>query len=45
MDEEYEEEESYTWTILKPADFNKEVHLGWMYAKSELAKLKAAKNK
>ena len=43
-DEEFDEEESYTWTILKPADFNKEVNLGWRYEKSELAKMKAAAN-
>ena len=42
---EFEEEESYTWTILKPADFNKETNLGWRYAKAELDKIKAAKKK
>lgn len=43
-DDDFDEEESYTWTILKPADFNQEVNLGWRYEKSELAKMKAAAN-
>ena len=41
-DDEFDEEETYTWTILKPDDFNKEVNHGWRYDKTELAKMKAA---
>ena len=29
----------YVWSVLKPADFDKERHLSWRYAKSELEKL------
>ena len=39
-DDEFDEEEHYTWTILKPDDFNHEVNLGWRYDKTELAKMK-----
>ena len=44
-DDEFDEEEHYTWTILKPDDFNHEVNLGWRYDKTELAKMKATGNK
>ena len=37
-----EEEESYTWTILKPSNFNKNVNLGWRYEKTELTKMRTA---
>jgi hypothetical protein len=29
------------WSVLKPAHFRKEVHLGWRYAEAELMKLRA----
>mmetsp|Transcript_41660 Transcript_41660/g.95456 ORF Transcript_41660/g.95456 Transcript_41660/m.95456 type:complete len:177 (+) Transcript_41660:1498-2028(+) len=37
-DDDFEEQESYTWTILKPADWAREVHFGWRYAASEIGK-------
>ena len=39
-DAAYAEGETYVWSVLKPADFDKERHLGWRYAGSELAKLR-----
>lgn len=42
-DVEYEEEESLVWSVLKPAGFNKDVHLGWRYAACELKRMEAAK--
>ena len=41
-DSAFEESEAFVWSVLKPADFNQNVHLGWRYAPSELAKLRAA---
>lgn len=38
-DAAYAEGETYVWSVLKPADFDKERHLSWRYAKSELEKL------
>ena len=38
-DTEFEEAERYTWTVLKPDDFNQEVHLGWRYSADELRRL------
>lgn len=35
-DEDYDEKESYVWSILKPAAFNKDVHLGWRFAGTAL---------
>ena len=40
-DAAFEEGETYVWSVLKRADFNKERHLGWRYAASELPKLRA----
>ena len=40
-DAEFGEKESFVWSVLKPADFAKECHLGWRYSKAELARLKA----
>lgn len=37
-DPEYEEQETLVWSILNPADWCKEVHLGWRWAPSELSK-------
>ena len=42
-DKQYGEKESYVWSVLKPADFNREVHLGWRYDTSELKNLAAQK--
>ena len=44
-DKQYGEKESYVWSVLKPADFNREVHLGWRYDASELKKLAAQKKR
>ena len=35
-DVDYDEPESFTWTVLKPCDWNKDVHLGWRFDASEL---------
>ena len=37
-DAEFEEEESYTWSILHPENWNTEAVLGWRFASSELQK-------
>ena len=44
-DADYAEGETYVWSVLKPADFNREVHLGWRYAASELQKRQQAAGK
>lgn len=36
QDVEFDEEESFVWSILNPNNFNKDVHLGWRFAASEL---------
>ncbi|KAL1520316.1 hypothetical protein AB1Y20_021907 [Prymnesium parvum] len=41
-DVEYDEAESYVWSVLKPSAFNKDVHLGWRYAGCELKRMEAA---
>lgn len=41
-DVEYDEEESYTWTMLNPKAFNRDVHLGWRFAASELKRMEEA---
>ncbi|KAL1522509.1 hypothetical protein AB1Y20_017496 [Prymnesium parvum] len=35
-DKDFEEKESYVWSILNPEDWNKDVHLGWRWAVEEL---------
>ena len=40
-DASHDEPETFVWSVLKPADFNKERHLSWRYAKCELSKLRA----
>ena len=40
-DEDFEEKEKFIWSILKPEDWRKQRHLGWMYAPCELVKLRA----
>ncbi|KAL1525976.1 hypothetical protein AB1Y20_020802 [Prymnesium parvum] len=42
-DIEYDEEETLVWSMLKPSGFNKDVHLGWRFAASELKRMEAAK--
>ncbi|KAL1502961.1 hypothetical protein AB1Y20_011032 [Prymnesium parvum] len=42
-DIEYDEEETLVWSVLKPSGFNKDVHLGWRFAASELKRMEAAK--
>ena len=44
-DADYDEGEKFVWSVLKPADFNCEAHLGWRYAASELAKRQQASGK
>ena len=41
-DVEFDEDESFVWSFLKPASFNKDVHLGWRLDASELLKREAA---
>ena len=36
------EGETFLWSVLKPADFAKERHLGWRYAASALEKIRQA---
>lgn len=38
-----EERETFVRSILKPAAFNKDVHLGWRFVVSELMHMKDAK--
>ena len=45
QDADYAEGETFVWSVLKPADFNKERHLGWRYAASTLQKLPRATGK
>jgi hypothetical protein len=40
-DADHEEGQTFVWSVLKPAHFRKEVHLGWRYAEAELVKLRA----
>jgi len=38
-DKDFDEEESYTWSILTKENWNKDAVLGWRYTKAQLAKL------
>lgn len=38
----FDEEESYGWVVLKPSAFNRETHLGWRFAASELQGMEVA---
>lgn len=38
-DVDFDEDESYTWSMLNPKCFNKDVHLGWRFAGSELRRM------
>lgn len=42
-DIEFDEEESFVWSILHPSSFNKDVHLGWRFAASELKQMETEK--
>lgn len=37
-DSRYDEDESFTWTVLVEDSWRKEKHLGWRFAKPELAR-------
>lgn len=38
-DVDFDEDESYVWSMLNPKSFNRDVHLGWRFAASELKKM------
>lgn len=38
-DTDFDEDESFVWSILKPCNFNRDTHLGWRFASSELLKM------
>lgn len=42
-DADYEEDESFSWLVLKPCAFNKDIHLGWRFAASEIERIEAEK--
>ena len=37
-DKSRDEPEIFVWSVLKPVDWNREVHLGWRYDAAQLAK-------
>ena len=37
-DRDRDEPETFVWSVLKPADWNRKVHLGWRYDAAQLAK-------
>ncbi|KAL3901372.1 MAG: hypothetical protein SGPRY_012287, partial [Prymnesium sp.] len=39
----FEEGEHFIWSVLKPCDWRKDVHLGWRFGVNELKKLGAAR--
>jgi|EP00966_Prymnesium_polylepis_P020425 hypothetical protein len=41
-DVEFDEDEHFVWSLLKPDNFNRDVHLGWRLDASELLKREAA---
>lgn len=41
-DVEYDEDETFVWSILNPASFNKDVHMGWRFAATELKRIEDA---
>lgn len=41
-DVDFDEAETYVWSILKPSSFNKDVHLGWRFSATELQRMAAA---
>ena len=44
-DKDYDEEESYTWSLLDATNWNKEAVLGWRYTAEQLAKLGATRER
>ena len=40
-DRSRDEKETFSWVVLKPVDFNREVHLGWRFDAAQLAKERA----
>ena len=44
-DADYADGETFVWSVLKPADFSEERHLGWRYAASALKELRRAAEK
>ena len=44
-DAERDEPESFTWTVLDPSDWTREVHQGWRWAEGELRAQQAARAK
>ncbi|KAL1495117.1 hypothetical protein AB1Y20_016984 [Prymnesium parvum] len=44
-DADFEEEESYVWSILRPCNFNKDVNMGWRFAACEIRKTAAVTGK
>ena len=43
-DADFEEPEQCIWTVLKPKDFNHQVHLGWRYAADSIVRLARLRN-
>lgn len=41
-DVDFDEDESFVWSILHPRSFNKDVHMGWRFAASELKRMEDA---
>lgn len=41
-DVDFDEDESFVWTMLNAKSFNKDVHLGWRFAASELKRMEEA---
>lgn len=41
-DVEFDEDESYVWSMLNPKNFNRDVHLGWRFAATELKRMEDA---
>ena len=41
-DVEFDEDESFVWSLLKPESFNRNVHLGWRLDATELLKRETA---
>lgn len=39
---EYDEQETLVWSILKPAAFNRDVHLGWRFTGEEIKRMQEA---
>lgn len=42
-DVDFDEDESYVWSMLHPKSFNKDVHMGWRFAACELRRMEEAK--